>query len=58
MTRKAAKEAFAKADLTPNDMKVVELHDCFAPNELLLYDALGLCEEGEAAQLIESKNNT
>lgn len=37
---------------------MVELHDCFSANELITYEALGLCEEGKAAEFIESKNNT
>ena len=32
--------------MTPNDVQVVELHDCFSTNELLTYEALGLCAEG------------
>jgi sterol carrier protein 2 len=58
MTRRAAKAAFAKAGLTPDDIKVIELHDCFAPNELLVYDALGLCPPGQAGSIVDRKDNT
>ena len=34
-------------------MKVIELHDCFSANELITYEALGLCEEGKAGELID-----
>ena len=46
MTKKAADFVFRKAGLTPEDVDVVELHDCFSANELITYEALGLCEEG------------
>ncbi len=42
----------------PEDFQVIELHDCFSANELLLYEALGLCEEGEAAKLIDNNDTT
>ena len=47
MTKKAADHVYKKSGLTPNDIDVVELHDCFSANELLTYEALGLCEEGK-----------
>lgn len=58
MTHKAAKTAFAEAGITPSDVQVVEVHDCFAPNELITIDALGLCESGKACEFIQSGNNT
>jgi len=58
MTKKAAQEAFRKAGITPDDVQVVELHDCFSANELITYEALGLCPEGKAGELIDSGNNT
>ncbi|KAJ3338841.1 sterol carrier protein 2 [Gonapodya sp. JEL0774] len=48
MTRRAASEAFKIAKTTPDQVGVVELHDCFAPNELITYDALGIAPVGEA----------
>ena len=38
----------------PEDMDVVELHDCFSANELITYEGLGLCDEGKAGELIAS----
>ncbi|KAM0755902.1 thiolase-like protein [Meredithblackwellia eburnea MCA 4105] len=58
MTRTAARDAYQQAGITPKDVSVIELHDCFAANELLLYDSLGLCAPGEAHKLVEAKDNT
>lgn len=46
MTRQAAKKCFETAGLAPSDVNVIELHDCFSANELITYEALGLCKEG------------
>lgn len=54
MTRRAAAQAFSEAKLAPSDVQVVELHDCFSANELISYEALGLCKEGEAERFVES----
>lgn len=48
MTKKAAEECFEKAGLKPTDVDVIELHDCFSVNELITYEALGLCPEGNS----------
>ena len=53
LTRNAAKQAYAKAGVGPEDVDLVELHDCFATAELLHYENLGLCGEGEAGRLID-----
>ena len=53
MTRRAAKQVFEKAQIKPSDVQVIELHDCFSANELVTYEALGLCEEGQAGQLVD-----
>lgn len=58
MTKTAAEKAFKQANLTPNDVQVVELHDCFSANELLTYEALGLCEVGKAGEFIDRGDNT
>ena len=47
MSKKAAESVFSKSGLTPSDVQVVELHDCFSANELITYEALGLCPPGE-----------
>jgi acetyl-CoA acyltransferase len=53
VTRLAAKQAYNMAGLGPEDLDIVELHDCFATAEMLHYENLGLCAEGEAARMIE-----
>jgi len=53
MTRTAAEKVYAKAGLTPDDVQVIELHDCFSANELLTYEALKLCPSGKAGELID-----
>ena len=54
VTRIAAKQAYEMAGLGPEDLDLVELHDCFATAEILHYENLGLCGEGEAGRLIDS----
>jgi acetyl-CoA acetyltransferase len=58
MARDAAKQVYESAGVGPRDLDVVELHDCFAHNELITYEALGLCGEGEAAKFINDGDNT
>ncbi|KMS52040.1 hypothetical protein V474_03025 [Novosphingobium barchaimii LL02] len=54
VTRLAVGKAYEQAGLGPEDLDMVELHDCFATAELLHYENLGLCGEGEAGRLIDS----
>jgi acetyl-CoA acetyltransferase len=54
LTRNAAKKAYEAAGIGPDDLDLVELHDCFATAELVHYDNLMLCEEGGAVALFES----
>lgn len=58
MTARAAKQVYEKAGIGPEDVDVVELHDCFTPNEVITYEGLGLCGEGEAEKFINDKENT
>ena len=58
LTKNAAKQAYEKAGLGPQDLDVVELHDCFATAELLHYENLGLCGEGEAGQMIDAERTS
>ena len=58
MTRKAAEKVYEQAGIGPEDVDVVELHDCFSCNELITYEALGLCPEGKAGEFIDSGANT
>jgi acetyl-CoA acetyltransferase len=54
LTRNAANQAYALAGVGPEDLDLVELHDCFATAELVHYDNLMLCKEGEAVDFFES----
>jgi acetyl-CoA acetyltransferase len=58
MTRAAADSVYAESGLGPEDVDVIELHDCFSANELITYDALQLCETGKAGELIHSGATT
>uniref|UniRef100_A0A4W3JXD2 acetyl-CoA C-acyltransferase n=1 Tax=Callorhinchus milii TaxID=7868 RepID=A0A4W3JXD2_CALMI len=58
MTKEAASRCFEKSGLSPSDVDVIELHDCFSCNELITYEALGLCPEGKAGELIDRGDNT
>ncbi|MFC1421332.1 lipid-transfer protein [Streptacidiphilus cavernicola] len=52
MSRAAARAVFEQSGLGIEDVDVVELHDCFSINELLTYEALGMCADGESGKLI------
>jgi acetyl-CoA acyltransferase len=54
LTRNAATRAYEQAGVGPEDLDLVELHDCFATAELVHYDNLGLCEPGGAVDFFES----
>ncbi|AZM52980.1 Nonspecific lipid-transfer protein [Streptomyces sp. WAC 01529] len=58
MSREAARQAYERAGLGIEDVDVVELHDCFSINELLTYEALGMCAPGESGKLVESGATT
>lgn len=58
MNVQAARQVYDQAGLGAEDFQVIELHDCFSANELLLYEALGLCAEGEAGKLVDSEDTT
>ncbi|MBU2488432.1 MAG: lipid-transfer protein [Proteobacteria bacterium] len=58
MTAAAAKDVYEQAGLGPEDVDVVELHDCFTANELITYEGLGLTPEGTAEKFIEDGDNT
>jgi acetyl-CoA acyltransferase len=55
-TRNAAAQAYEMAGVGPNDLDLVELHDCFATAEVLHYENLGLCADGEAGKMIDEKS--
>ncbi|MFZ3194293.1 MAG: lipid-transfer protein [Moraxellaceae bacterium] len=58
MTVQAAKQVYEQAGVGIEDVDVIELHDCFTANEVLTYEALGLCPEGGAEQFIMNGDNT
>jgi acetyl-CoA acyltransferase len=58
MSEKAAREVYEAAEVGPEDVDVIELHDCFSANELITYEALGLCGEGEAGRLVDEDETT
>ncbi len=58
MTAAAARQVYEQTGIGPDDVDVVELHDCFTANELLTYEGLQLCGEGKAEQFIWDGDNT
>ena len=58
MTRNAVEKLYKKTGLSAADVQVVELHDCFSANELITYEALGLCDVGKAGEFIDAGDNT
>ncbi|MEV0434934.1 lipid-transfer protein [Nocardia sp. NPDC050413] len=58
MSRTAAEAVYAQAGIGPEDVDVIELHDCFSTNELLTYEALGLCVAGEGGRLVDDNATT
>lgn len=58
MTRRAAKQVYEAAGIGPEEVDVLELHDCFTPNEVITYESLGICEEGGAEKFINDGGNT
>lgn len=58
MSHRAALQVYEQSGVGPEDVDVVELHDCFTPNEVISYEALGLCPEGGATKFVEDGDNT
>ena len=58
MARAAAQKVYEAAGVGPDELDVVELHDCFTANELITYEALGLTPEGTAEKFILDGDNT
>jgi acetyl-CoA acyltransferase len=54
VTRNCAKAAYERAGVDPQDVHLVELHDCFATAEMVHYENLGLCDDGEAGKLVDT----
>jgi len=58
MTRNAARKVYEQSGQGPENVDVVELHDCFSANELITYEALGLCPEGKAGEFVDAGAQT
>jgi acetyl-CoA acetyltransferase len=58
ITRAVARRAYEQSGLGPENVDVIELHDCFSTNELITYEGLGLCEPGKGGELIDSGATT
>ena len=58
MSKAAADQVYQQAGVSPQDLRVVELHDCFTTNELITYEAIGLTPEGTAEKFIADGDNT
>lgn len=58
MTQKAAQQVYEESGIGPEDVDVIELHDCFTANELITYEALGLAPLGGAEKLVEDNETT
>jgi len=58
LTVKAASKVYQQSGLGPENVDVVELHDCFSCNELITYEGLGLCPVGKGGEFVDSGANT
>jgi sterol carrier protein 2 len=58
ITKRAAQAAMREANVSPKDIKVCELHDCFSANELILLEGLGFCEQGKAHEMVRNGDIT
>jgi sterol carrier protein 2 len=58
MSKSAAAKVYEQSGFGPENVDVVELHDCFSCNEMITYEALGLCPEGKGGQFVDSGANT
>jgi sterol carrier protein 2 len=58
MTKAAVEEIYKQTGYKADDIDVIELHDCFSANELITYEALGLCPPGKAGEMIDRGDNT
>jgi len=58
MTKSAAEKVYQQSGLGPENVDVVELHDCFSCNEMITYEGLGLCPEGKGGEFVDSGAQT
>jgi acetyl-CoA acyltransferase len=58
MSKEAARRAYEEAHVGPQDIQVIDLHDCFSANELITYEALGIAEQGRGHELVDAQATT
>ncbi|KAF7633893.1 hypothetical protein Mgra_00006755 [Meloidogyne graminicola] len=58
LIKRISERLYSKTGVDPSQIQVIELHDCFAPNELITYEALGLCPIGKAGEIVDKGDNT
>ena len=58
MTAEAARQVYEESGRGPEEIDVIELHDCFSANEMITYEALGICDEGQAHVLVQDGATT
>ncbi len=58
LSKASSRKVYEQSGLGPENVDVIELHDCFATNELISYEALGLCPEGKGGEFVDSEANT
>ena len=58
MTKTLADKVYEESGMTAEDVQVIELHDCFAVNEMFMYEELRLCEAGKGEEIVENEDNT
>ena len=58
MTHRASQSVYEQAGIGPDSVQVVELHDCFVTNEVVTYEGLALCGEGESTKFVNDGDNT
>jgi len=54
LCKRGAEQVYTQSGLSPNDVDVLEVHDCFSSNELMMYEAMGLCKEGQGSTLLDN----
>ncbi|KAI1712543.1 SCP-2 sterol transfer family domain-containing protein [Ditylenchus destructor] len=58
LIKKISDRLYKKTGVSPKDVQVIELHDCFSTNELISYESLGLCPVGKGGEIVDKGDNT
>lgn len=58
LVKRISERLYTKTGVRPEDVQVIELHDCFSPNELISYEALGLCPVGKGGEIVDKGDNS